>query len=336
MDSTPRHRLPSGTAKPEYRHIYFSPHLDDAVLSCAGRIARQTGAGLPVLVVTVFAGRGGGATRPPPAFAPFQDIPSRRREDRRALDVVGADHRWLDFPDAIQRHRRYASPAGITAPVGGREARLRAEVANEVARIGRCWPAARLYFPLAVGNHVDHQIVAAAGFDLRRSDVRADREITFFEDTPYVCIPHLLRHRFEQAGIASAPGAPPSVAVCAREAYAALMSSAQLARHAGPVARRLLFILLLVRFARARLGARRRRRLVLRPELTDIADQFDTKLAAVACYGSQVAAIYGDRETMRRELAACCSAHPRVGAYERYWRPEERCPPCRSREATDM
>ena len=335
MNSIPRHRPPSGNSKPEYRHIYFSPHLDDAVLSCAGRIAGQTGAGLPVLVVTVFAGSGGGATRPPAAFAPFQDIPSRRREDRRALDVVGADHRWFDFPDAIQRHRRYASLAGITAPVGQREARLRSEVANEVARIGRCWPTARLYFPLAVGNHVDHQIVAAAGFDLHRSDVRAGREITYFEDVPYVCIPHLLRQRFEQAGIASAPGAPPSVAVCAREAYGALMSSPQLSRHAGPVSRRLLFSLLLVRFARARLGARRRRRLVLRPELTDIGDQFDTKIAAIACYESQVAAIYGDNATMRRELAAC-GAHQRIGTHERYWRPEESAPPHHAKEATNM
>ena len=336
MNSIAAHRPPSGSSKPEYRHIYFSPHLDDAVLSCAGRIARQTGAGRPVLVVTVFAGSGGGATRPPPAFAPFRDIPFRRREDRRALDVVGADHRWLDFPDAIQRHRRYASLAGITAPVGGREARLRTEVANEMGRIGRCWPTARLYFPLAVGNHVDHQIVAAAGFDLHRSDVRAGREITFFEDAPYVCIPHLLRHRFEQAGIASAPGTPPSVAVCAREAYRALMSSPQLSRHAGAVARRLLFSLLLVRFARARLGARRRRRLVLRPELTDIRDQFDTKIAAIACYGSQVAAIYGDNATMRRELAACCGAHRRIGAHERYWRPEESSPPHHAKEATNL
>ena len=335
MKSLPSHRLPSGNAKPakpDYRHIYFSPHLDDVVLSCAGRIARQTGAGRAVLVVTVFAGSGGGATRPPPAFAPFQDIASRRHEDRRALDVVGADHCWLNFPDAIRRHRRYASPAGITAPVGQREALLRTEVANEVARIGRRWPGARLYFPLAVGNHVDHQIVAAAGFDVRRCGVRAGREVTFYEDTPYVCIPHLLRQRFEQAGLACAPGAPPSVAVCAREAYAALMSSPQLARHAGPVARRLLFLLLLVRFARARLGARRRRRLVLRPELTDVGDQFDTKVAAVACYDSQVAAIYGDNETMRRELAACCGTARRNGMHERYWRLETPTPTRNPRE----
>ena len=309
--------------EPEYRHIYFSPHLDDAVLSCAGRIARQTGTGLRVLVVTLFAGTGDGNTRPPRAFAPFQDLPARRREDRRALNVVGADHRWLEFPDAIQRHRRYASLVGITSPIGHREAQLRAAVAREVARVGRRWPAARLYFPLGIGNHVDHQIVSAAGLGLVDAEAGSRRDLAFYEDTPYVCIPHLLRQRFEQTGIASAPGAPPPVAVCAREAYHALMSSRQLASHAGPVARRLLFAYLVVRFAHARTGARRRRRYALRAELTDIDDQFGTKIAAVACYDSQVAAIYGDRGTMRRELAACHATAGLGGRYERYWLPAE-------------
>ena len=323
MISIHRHRLPGGNFGPDYRHIYFSPHLDDAVLSCAGRIGRQTSAGLPVLVVTIFAGCGRGGTRPPRAFAPFQDIAARRREDRRALAVVGADHLWLDFPDAIQRHRRYASLLGITAPIGRREAPLHAAVAAEVARICRRWPAARRYFPLAIGNHIDHQIVAAAGFDLLRTNSGPGHDIAFYEDTPYVCIPHLLRQRFEQIGIASPPGVPPAVTACAREAHAALMASPQLARHAGPVARRLLLAYLVVRFGRARLRAQRRRWLAMHPELTDIGDRFDTKVAAIACYDSQVAAIYGDCETMRRELAACCAAARRGAKHERYWLPAE-------------
>ena len=303
----------------DYRHIYFSPHLDDAVLSCAGRIARQTGTGRPVLVVTVFAGTRRGGARTPPAFAPFEDLPARRREDRRALDVIGADHLWLEFADAIQRRRRYASLAGITAAIGQREAPLCAAVANEVANISQRWPAARLYFPLGVGNHVDHQIVSAAGFDLVKDGLRPERGVAFYEDTPYACIPHLLRQRFEQCGIANAPGTQPPVTACVREAYAALLSSPQLERHLGPVARRLLFALLLVRFARARFGAPRRRKLALHPELADIGEQFDTKIAAVACYASQVAAIYGDSETMRRELAACCGTIRPGVRFERCW-----------------
>ena len=322
METIHRHSRPAGDSGPDYRHIYFSPHLDDAILSCAGRIAQQTGAGGQVLVVTIFAGSGDGITRAPPEFAPFQDIPARRGEDRRALDVVAADHLWLDFPDALQRHRRYASLIGITAPVAHREAPLRGEVATEVARICRRWPTARFYFPLGVGNHVDHQIAAAAGFTLRTSR-RWVHDVAFYEDTPYVCIPHLLRQRFELVGIASPPGAAPAVTACVREAHAGLMSVPQFARHAGPVARRLLYALLMVRFGRARLGARRRRWIAMRPELADIGDQFATKVAAVACYESQVAAIYGDRDTMRRQLADCCAAAGNNAMHERYWRPTE-------------
>ena len=325
--------MPASDSRPDYRHIYFSPHLDDAILSCAGRIAQQTGAGHQVLVVTVFAGSGDGATRPPPAFAPFQDIPARRREDRRALDVVAADHRWLDFPDAIQRHRRYASLVGITAPIAHREAPLRGAVTTEVARICRRWPAARLYFPLAIGNHVDHQITAAAGFTLR-SGRRWERDVTFYEDTPYVCIPHLLRQRFELAGIASPPGAAPAITVCAREAHAGLMSLPQFVRHAGPVASGLLYALLTVRFGRARCGARRRRWIAMQPELTAIDGEFATKVAAVACYESQVAAIYGDQDTMRRRLADCCATDGSNAMHERYWHPAEPPGPLPPTQAT--
>ena len=219
--------------------------------------------------------------------------------------MVGAPLHRLDFPDAIQRHRL---PPPAIWPAA--------------AHLPR-WPDARQLLPLAVGNHVDHQIVAAAGFDLLRTNSGPGHDIAFYEDTPYVCIPHLLRQRFEQIGIASPPGVPPAVTVCAREAHAALMASPQLARHAGPVARRLLLAYLVVRFGRARLRARRRRALAMHPELTDIGDRFDTKVAAIACYDSQVAAIYGDHETMRRELAACCAAARRGAKHERYWLPAE-------------
>ena len=40
----------------KYQHIYFSPHLDDVVLSCAANIALQTNHGDSVLVVTIFTG----------------------------------------------------------------------------------------------------------------------------------------------------------------------------------------------------------------------------------------------------------------------------------------
>src|SRR5258705_8534487 len=50
-----------------YDHIYLSPHLDDAALSCGGAIARHANAGARVLVVTL-------CTAAPPPAGPFSDF----------------------------------------------------------------------------------------------------------------------------------------------------------------------------------------------------------------------------------------------------------------------
>ena len=316
----------------DYRHVYFSPHLDDVVLSCAGRIARQTGAGHRVLVVTIFAGAARQAAPPPArsqAWDPFRDVAARRGEDRRALAALGADHCWLDYPDAIQRHRRYASLAAITRPRARREAPLQARVAASMAQVSRRHPAATLYFPLGIGNHVDHQLVSAVGLERRRIESGQPCGMLFYEDTPYVCIPHLLAQRFEQVGI-RAPAAPParpaparSALARARAAQAALLAAPQLGRHlrAAGAARLLLFALLAARFARARAGARRRAWLTMTPELIDTAAVFAAKVSAIGCYQSQVQALFGDLEALRGVLRSCSPGAAQGALQERYWRP---------------
>ena len=316
------------TGNGAYQHVYFSPHLDDVVLSCAGRIARQTAAGDRVLVVTVFAGCGGGvepaANADSPVWAPFQDVAARRREDRRALQTLAADHRWLEYPDAIQRHRGYASVTRITAPLPRREAALQARVAASVAEVSRQHPAAILYFPLGIGNHVDHQLVAAVGLDRQRTGSPRSRATLFYEDTPYVCIPHLLAQRFQLVGIDAPAGSQRPVLARARETCAALWAAPELGRHLrdrGAVARILLFTYLVTRFARAGAGARRRKWLSLSPEPVRIAAFFETKVAAIGCYRSQVRAIFGDLEELRRVLRSCSPGCGREALQERCWRP---------------
>ena len=317
---------PAGNAR--YQHVYFSPHLDDVVLSCAGRIARQTAAGEQVLVVTVFAGARAGATTAAPArsqlWAPFQDVAARRCEDRRALHALAADFRWLDFPDAIQRHPRYASVTRITAPLPRREAALQIEVAASIAEVSRQHPAARLYFPLGIGNHVDHQLVAAVGLDRQQGDFPRPRGALFYEDTPYVCIPHLLSQRFEQVGI-DAPARPRQpILTCAGEAHAALLAAPQLGRQlraGGALAGILLFTYLVARFAGARAVARRRQWISMRPEPIDIDAVFETKIAAIGHYRSQVTALFGNLDQLRRVLRSCSPGCGREALQERCWRP---------------
>ena len=303
-----------------YQHVYFSPHLDDVVLSCAGRIARQTAAGERVLVVTVFAGSRADAVTAAPArsqlWAPFQDVAARRREDRRALQTLAADYRWLDFPDALQRHRRYASVTRITARLPRREAALQGEVAASIAEVSRQYPAARLYFPLGIGNHVDHQLVAAVGLDRQQVDSPRPRGTLFYEDTPYVCIPHLLSHRFEQVGIDAVAGPRQPILTCAREAHTALLAAPQLGRQlraGGALAGILLIAYLVTRFAGARVGAQRRQWISMRPDSIDIDAVFETKIAAIDHYRSQVDALFGNLDQLRRVLRSCMQ--------ERCWRP---------------
>ena len=311
-----------------YQHVYFSPHLDDAVLSCAGRIALQTAAGERVLVVTIFAGSRADAAAAAPArsglWAPFQDVAARRREDRRALQTLAADCRWLEFPDALQRHRRYASVTRITAPLPRREAALQREVAASIAEVCRQCPAARLYFPLGIGNHVDHQLVAAVGLDRQQVDSPRPRGTLFYEDTPYVCIPHLLSQRLEQVGIDARAEPRQAILTCAREAHAALLAAPGLGRQLrslGALAGILLFAYLVTRFAGARVGARRRQWISMRPEPIDIDSVFETKIAAIDSYRSQVPALFGNLDGLRRVLRSCAPGGGREGLQERCWRP---------------
>jgi LmbE family N-acetylglucosaminyl deacetylase len=92
-----------------YAHVYLSPHLDDAVLSCGGLIHRQARAGQPPLVVTLFSGQPA-ADAQLSTFAQSQHthwgapedvVAIRWAEDRAALTVLGADYLRLNYLDCI-------------------------------------------------------------------------------------------------------------------------------------------------------------------------------------------------------------------------------------------
>ncbi|HDQ72008.1 MAG TPA: PIG-L family deacetylase [Chloroflexi bacterium] len=178
--------------KIHYGHIYLSPHLDDAVLSCGGRIWQQARAGEPVLVVTVFAGAPeNGASLS--AFArqlharwetPSGAVERRREEDRAALAILGADGVYWDYPECIYRRGvdarfLYDSEDSLWGPVDPGEGDLANTLARQIERLpvgaGRA-----LYGPLGVGGHVDHQIVRRA-----LASARLSSGVVYYEDYPY-------------------------------------------------------------------------------------------------------------------------------------------------------
>lgn len=169
------------------RRLVVAPHFDDGALSCGGALALWAAAGEAPAVVTVCAGRPAGALS---EFARFQharwgeeaDLVGRRRaEDREALAILGATPVWLPYLDCIYRGERYPDEAAIFGPVAADEAELVEKIAVDLATLWGETEEAVLLIPLGLGNHVDHQLVRAAGDWL----LSLDLPVAWYEDFPY-------------------------------------------------------------------------------------------------------------------------------------------------------
>jgi LmbE family N-acetylglucosaminyl deacetylase len=185
--------------------LFLSPHLDDAVLSCAALIeaVRST---CPVTVATLFTA----ATSPPHTLAARSFLRqcgaadaaglfgARRSEDRDVLAELGVEHLHLGETDALFRQRdggRVGERLGALLPelahryptyrydiAKGRVARGdRAMIDALVARVGgliRSTGARVVFAPVGVGRHVDHLITRSVG-------VRQQVAAIYYSDFPY-------------------------------------------------------------------------------------------------------------------------------------------------------
>ncbi len=200
-----------------HRHIFLSPHFDDAVYSCGGTLGVQVSVGLRPLVVTIF----GGGPEQGTSLSPFamdthrkwgfsQDIntaiQARRKEDAAALEHLGVDYLWLNYPDAIYR----GTPAYYTQDsqlMGGEvnpgDRWIDEELAEILVALRERLPDTVWYAPLSIGRHVDHQIVCSAADRLTQLGAK----VNLYEDFPYVA-----RHsgslveRLEEFGNTLEPG----------------------------------------------------------------------------------------------------------------------------------
>lgn len=174
-------------------HVYLSPHLDDAALSCGGAIWKQTQAGQRVLVINVFAGipdynrLSEFAQEKHTAWGSPEDaVATRRAEDQAAMTRLGADVVYWDYLDAIYRidgtRVLYPDRRGIFGDVDPADTPLLEQLVTDVdAVLGKAGDAT-CYAPLAIGHHVDHQIVRDVGLTL----VERGRRVRWYEDFPYV------------------------------------------------------------------------------------------------------------------------------------------------------
>jgi hypothetical protein len=105
----------------------------------------------------------------------------RKREDLENAAKTNSSIEFLDFPDA--KLRGYAEMR--RDPDWKRDGRFAREIESRVRPMLKT--ARRVFFPLAVGKHVDHIIVSSAGVGLLLK-TKSDR-IYFYEDLPYIIRP---------------------------------------------------------------------------------------------------------------------------------------------------
>jgi len=176
-------------------HVFLSPHLDDAVLSCGGLIHQLTHSGQPVLVITVLAGDA-------PAALPQTELinhlhhkwdvgsspyEARRKEDIAALQTLDAQWKHMPLLDAPYRVGKngdalYAKQASLFGDLHPDDPVLTANIDIPAA-------AEMVYAPMGAGGHVDH--LAVNHLAQRLPDAL---RVVYYEEFPYSSEGDEIRH----------------------------------------------------------------------------------------------------------------------------------------------
>ncbi len=172
--------------------IVLSPHLDDAALSCGGRIARAVDAGRRVVVATLFTQDE--PLEPPSKLAAdlrrWWSLPagkvmkSRREEDLEACRRLGAEALHLDLPEAPYRTGArgailYPDLKTLYGELALDDLPWRARIADTISGFVReHGDDLEILGPLGVGHHVDHLLV-------RDALLLARPEAALYEEFPY-------------------------------------------------------------------------------------------------------------------------------------------------------
>jgi len=172
-------------------HLFLAPHFDDVALSCGGEVARVVSRGEQATIATIF----GGAPAPEMPLTPYaqghlvqwgvasleEAFRTRRAEDEAAARALGVTPRILPFVDGVFREDHYRSWDELRGQLVPAEADVPNQIAALLVGSGLIGPDTVVTGPLAIGRHVDHQLVYAAMRLLAARGV----PVRGYEDFPY-------------------------------------------------------------------------------------------------------------------------------------------------------
>src|SRR5215208_4717075 len=199
--------VPPRLTVPE-RHLFLSPHYDDIPLSAGATVRLLADRGLAPQTLVVFGSEPdrnrplwtvGAAKHERWGLTANEVVASRQAEEAAAAAVLGAQTRVLPFRDAIYRGDYYQSNGDLFGSPATAEASLPAAIAASLDLTDPPYDAIRVYAPLGVGKHVDHQIVQLAAQEL----AARGWDVWFYEDIPYALKRMALDVRLTEVGAAT-------------------------------------------------------------------------------------------------------------------------------------
>lgn len=165
----------------KYLSIFISPHLDDAVFSCAGEIAKQKKMG-EVCVLNIFTHFPRGS-----ANSALLLSDQRKKEETDASAILGYDVLNLEQEEAFFRDTKFESISNIFLPADIDSRNYALSLASKIKNQLHDVVFENLYIPLAVGWHIDHWITFKAVTE-HLSQQFESKNIFFYEDSPYCLI----------------------------------------------------------------------------------------------------------------------------------------------------
>jgi LmbE family N-acetylglucosaminyl deacetylase len=183
-----------------YAHVYLSPHLDDAALSCGGAIAASPAQRLVITLCTAPPLPGTVFNAVAVEFhaewglAPDEVLRVRLAEDAAAMNLLGVDYVYAGWLDAIYRMpEAYCSRATLYRPPIPADPLL-PQMRDLLTMLIERAPHAMIYAPLGVGDHVDH----LAAFEAALA-CPPDR-LAFYDDINYALTPGAVEQRLAAIG----------------------------------------------------------------------------------------------------------------------------------------
>lgn len=203
------------------RHIFLSPHYDDIALSAGGVAALLSANGRTPEIALIF-GDHPDPNVPLTQFASDmhrdwgmsaeQVIAGRRHEESVASLTLGSCDRYLPFRDAIYRGDQYTSDPELFGTPKDGDAGVPAQIRAALPISDNDRGHLRVYAPLAVGHHVDHQLAFQTGLDMANDGW----EVWFYEDLPYSLKPENAARRHPEL---TARGLAPAVVIDVTSAW---------------------------------------------------------------------------------------------------------------------